>query len=314
MRVIVALVIPPESDVYYYLAQAVQALLSGSNPYNHNFTNIPPGLVTPGAEHVFAYLPATVLYLVPFYLLGGVRAGTIIADVIVGTCLYLFEGRWRRGAALVFLFLPFTVLLSTVYLNAGLVAMVFVAAALVLEERKKSTVGAIGLGIALASIQFALLVFPFFAVYYVRSGRAINAWVAAVVAVAIVAPFLVASPAAFLNEVISFQFGRHPAPLVASGGPVGIVMNPSLSAITLAAFGLTLPIYVKLIIEGLLLLPLMNVRDLRSVTRNAFLFVLVSVFILPSDFFWAYLEFPFMLMLFWLGAPSENAPSLKLKT
>jgi hypothetical protein len=68
VRLAVAASVPPASDVYYYLTQAVQALLGGMNPYDHAYVGIPPLLVTPGAGHVLAYLPFTVLYLVPFYI------------------------------------------------------------------------------------------------------------------------------------------------------------------------------------------------------------------------------------------------------
>ena len=74
-RLVLILLVPPTTDVYYYDAQAAEALIAGSSPYAHTFTGIPPRLVTPGAANVFAYLPFTALYLVPFRLLGDVRFG-----------------------------------------------------------------------------------------------------------------------------------------------------------------------------------------------------------------------------------------------
>ena len=68
VRVVFVVVVPPSSDVYYYLTEGVQALLRSMNPYNYTFTGIPAALVTPGAEHVFAYLPFTLDYLAPFYI------------------------------------------------------------------------------------------------------------------------------------------------------------------------------------------------------------------------------------------------------
>jgi hypothetical protein len=296
----------PASDVYYYLSQAAQVLVSGGNPYEHTYTGIPAALVTPGAQQVFAYLPLTAVYLVPFYLAGDIRLGLIVADLVVGGCICLYGGRWSVAASLLFLFLPFTVLFSTYYVNAALVAMLFLALFLLLESRGQSRLGALSLGLSFASIQFALLMAPVAMAYYARKGKWVEVAVAIVAGAAVVVPFLLLTPS-FLDQTLFFQFSRSAAPLVSSGGPLGTLVNPSLDAASVSLFGVGFPTYAKAVVELLVLAALIRVKDISGVARNSTLFALVSVFVLPNEFFWAYLELPFMLALFWLSAPKYLA-------
>src|SRR6266852_907310 len=67
-RLALLLILSPASDVFYVDREAARVLIAGNNPYDHTFTTIPPALATSGAAHVFAYLPFTAIYLVPFYL------------------------------------------------------------------------------------------------------------------------------------------------------------------------------------------------------------------------------------------------------
>lgn len=301
LRVGAALAFSPQSDVYYYLTESVKTFLSGMNPYLHTYTSVPPALATPGAADVFAYLPFTFLYLIPFYLLGDIRVGFIVADLVVGACLYLYGGRWRALAASVFLFLPFTTVFSVVYLNASLLAMPFIALFFLLESRGRGSWASFSFGVALAASQFSVLILPFF-ILYARGRRWTEPMAAVIVGLAIVLPFLLLSPSTFLSETVSFQFGRSVSPLFQTGGPFGFSVNPSLSGFTSRAFGVAAPVYLKAAIELVALVPLARVRDLPSLARNSTLFVLLSAFVLPNDFFWAYLELPFMLALFWLPA------------
>jgi len=81
-------------DVYYYDTQAAHALLSGSNPYGHNYT-VQAGLATQGAGNVFAYLPGVVELLAPFGAAGDVRLGLVACDILVALALYSLKNRWR---------------------------------------------------------------------------------------------------------------------------------------------------------------------------------------------------------------------------
>ena len=91
--------------------------------------------------------------------------------------------------------------------------------------------------------------------------------------------------------------------LVDFASVAGININPSMNTILDTLFGVVAPLYVKVLIELVAVAALIRVTDLRSVARNAFLLVAVSVFILPNDFFWSYLELPLVLFLFWEAMP-----------
>jgi len=298
-RVSLAFLVSPGSDVYYYLKDGAEAVTRGMSPYGVAYAGIPPNLITPGVGHVFTYLPFTVLYLAPFAV-GDVRAGMILADLAVAALLYAYGGRGRLASASAYLLLPPTVLFSTVYLNAALVAMVFLAGWLVLEARGRGVAGAASLGLALASSQFSYLVLPFSLAYCWRTRRWKEPLVALGVAALVMGPFFAAGPALFVSETLSFQFERGVTALYAVGGTTGFTFSPSLNSILMSAFGVAAPVYVKALIEAVLAIALIRVRDLASLIRNSFLFALASVFILPNAFFWAYLELPFMLLLFWL--------------
>jgi uncharacterized membrane protein len=234
------------------------------------------------------------------------------ADLLIGACLYLW-GRWRLRATSLYLFLPFTVIFSTFYLNAALIAIAFIALFLVLESRGRGGLGSVSFGLALSSSQFSLLLLPLVLAYYLRRGRRKEAVLAVIAALVVVAPFVAASSSLFISETLSFEFARPLVPLFSAGGPVGEMVNPSMSAIASLA-GLDVPLYVKVIIELVLVLFLLRADgdDLPSLVRNCAFLVLVSAFILPNDFFWAYLELPFVLLLFWISA--QRVPTSRRDT
>lgn len=308
-RVAVAVLIPPESDVYYYLRDGARALLMGINPYNTTFTGIPQNLISAGVGHVFTYFPFTAIYFVPFVLLGDVRVGTIAADVAIASILYLYCVRGRVLLSTAYFLLPAIILFSTVYVNATLVAMVFIAWWLLLEKRG-SRLGAAGsLGLALSASQFSLLLLPLSVAYYLRKRRWREPAIAVGVAALVMAPFLAAGPSLLISQTIQFQFERSAAALYTAGGPYGISLNLTMDALLHSAFGFTAPWYAKAIVELILLVVLVRVKDMVSLARNAFLFLTASAFVLPNDFYWAYLELPFMLLLFWLGSRPASGPS-----
>jgi hypothetical protein len=255
---------------------------------------------------VFAYLPFSVIYSVPFYLAGDVRYGLIAADLIVGASLYLYGGRWHKVAAALYLFLPFTVIFSTYYANVAVIAMALLGVFLLFESRGLHLPAALSLGLSIATVQFAILLLPIAVFYFFTRRRYLEIVVLVATASAVVLPFLAFSPS-FVSETLLFQFDRTVSPLVSTGGPVGFQLNLSLDAVSMAAFGVGVPLFVKAALELVLLLLLLRARDLAGLTRNSFILVLFSVFILPNDFFWSYLEMPFVLLLFWLSAPRSLA-------
>ncbi len=309
IRVYLVLVSPPGSDVYYYDTQAAQLILQGVNPYGHQFTGIPPALATPGAQDVFAYLPFTALFVVPFYLLGNIKFATVAADLIIGICLFQFSRKWSLPLAALFLLVPLTY-----YTNNATLGTAFVAASLALESRGRRLLSSVALGVALATSLFVWLAFPFFAWWYAKRDESKGLLVALGTFAAITVPFVAAGPSDFLYDVLFFQLGRPAPGLLSSGWTVGFNLNPSLSGLMVSIVGQPAPLYLRagLSVVALVVLLFARPRDDHYAGRSeselessmllrSALFVAVAVFVIPTVFFFAYAEFPIVLFLVWLA-------------
>ncbi len=306
VRLLIITLLAPATDVFYYDQQAAHTLLAGANPYSHTFTGIPSSLATPGAERVFAYLPFTAIYLIPFYLLGDVRLGFLVADAVIGLSLYALCGRWSALSSLVFLLMPFSILFSTLYLNNSLVSMAFLSLFLLLEKRGNQLSAAIALGLSFASIQLAWILFPFLGYYLLRSARGRDFAVSILVPVAIMLPFAILSFPDFISDTIVFQFARPPLDFITTAGPFGYALNLSLNGLLLAFANSTLPSFARLG-AMFILLPvfLFRARSLNDLLLRGGLFTLISVFVLPNNFFWAYTELPFLVFLAFFSVDSS---------
>lgn len=302
-------VIPPLIDVRYYDAQAVAALLSGANPYGHLYVGIPSWLATAGAERVFAYLPGVVLFLAPFGGLFDTSLGLILADFIVAWSLLSLGGSGSRRASVAFLLAPWAPLFSTVYPNNTLVAMAFLGLCLLWEVKGRSLLSSLSLGASLASSQLVWLIYPFFLVRYVREGRFRDVLVSALVAGLLFLPFLLWNQGSFIYDTLTFQFTR-PADTIIKSEAFGFNVNPTLSGIAQSAFGVSVPLFLKLgLTMALLLFFLYRTRSWKSFPLNASLFLLAAIFVLPDDFSWWYLELPFqMLLLAYVMNQGRGAP------
>ncbi len=302
------LLVPPLVDVYYYDKQAVVALLSGADPYGHLYTGIPAWLATPGAERVFAYLPGVLMFLAPFGALLDVRLGLIVADAVIGASLLALRQRRSAAAAALFLLVPWAPIFSTSYPNNTLVAMAFMALAILWESDERRTLSAAALGLALASSQFAWLVYPFFLLRYFRGRRVKDALTSALVALLVVTPFALWDFNSFYYDTVAFQFVRTPQAVITPEA-FGFNVNPTLSGWAVTLFGASIPLLLKVAIAGAALVALLyRARDLPGILLGSTAFLAVSVFVLPSNFSWWYLEFPFQTGLFWYVLRKSGRP------
>jgi uncharacterized membrane protein len=293
--------VPPGTDVFYFDRQAVEFIVNLQNPYGHHFTEIPSALETPGAESVFPYLPFTALYLVPFYFTGDIRVGFIAADVLIGVVLYRLSSE-AKTTSLIYWFIPFTVIFSTVYVNNSLISLPFIALFVLLEKLGRRFLGALSFGLALSATQFAWLLLPFILYNYLRDWRWKESALAVLVALVVILPFFIAGPANFYNDIIAFQFTRQTLSLVTTAGPLGYNVNLSLNGLLLTFLNFTLPGAVRLLLSAALL-PLFALRakNLERFLIHTSGYLFLAVFILPNDFFWAYTELPFFLFLAYLS-------------
>ncbi len=284
-------------DVLYYDSQAVRALAAGADPYGHLYV-VPAYLATPGASNVFAYFPGVLLLLFPFGVASDVRLGLVFCDVVVAFSLASLGGRKGTLAALAFLTLPATALFSTWYPNDTLVAMAFLGGAVALEARGRAVPSAVSLGLALASSQFAWLALPFVAFGPLKSRR--WSWLALSVAVAaaVFVPFFLWAPQPFVYDTVVFQAAR-PVQALVTPEAFGFNVNPTLSGVA-AAVGVQVQFWEKAaVMLGALAVLLRRPQSEGAHLLNASLFLVASVFVLPNDFSWWYLELPFQTLLAW---------------
>ena len=315
-RLVFILLVSPTTDVYYYDTQAAEALLSGTSPYAHTFTGIPARLLTPGATNVFSYLPFTALYLVPFRLLGDVRIGFVIADLLIALTLYLSaEGR-RMTIAGVYLFAPFVVVFSTIYINNAIVSMLFLALFFYFERKGGRLLAPFCLGLSLASIQFAWLILPVILYYQSKEKKFRDIVIELATVVLVMLPFAILDFNSFFYETISFQFSRPVLGVITITGPIGlslgallnINLNLSLNGFLLTLAGFTLPLWSRVVALAVFLpFVLKRVKDLSSMAYASGVFLLVTLFVLPSNFFLPYIELPFFIFLAFLTSASRES-------
>jgi len=293
--------VAPASDVFYYDREAVQYILAGLSPYGQAYS-APAPLATPGAQNVFAWFPFTAVYLVPFQALGTVRFGPVFADALIGATIFQFSRRFSLASSAFYLLAPFTIVLSSYYMNNAIFGVAFLALSVALESRGKGSLAALSLGLALATTLLAWLYVPFYLFDQLRGRRWKGPLLALLVPVAVSLPFVVQDSGSFVYDVLLFQFTRPPLSLVTTGGVFGFGMNPSLSALTIFATGQLIPAYLRgvavLVLLGALLF---RSRGNGTSLARASVFAAVALFILPGDLFFAYLELPLVLFLLWLS-------------
>lgn len=307
-RLLVAWLLPPLVDIYYYDAQGARALLSGIDPYGFSYTGIPSWLLTPGASNVFPYLPGVVLFLAPFAALWDVRLGLIFADVLVTFSIFYLGGSRARNAALAFMLLPLTAVFSTSYPNNTLVAIAFLGIAISLWARKKGRVASAMMGVALASSQFIWFLFPLFLSFSMRAKKFGEIAIQVAVGLAITIPFALWNWSAFAYDTLAFEFARAPR-IFLSAAQFGYNVNPVLDGVVYTLTGLTVPLWLRaaLVVVGLFVAAAKSC-DLPSVLRNSTILMTFVIFVLPNDLSWWYLELPFVTLLMWYVVSRGASP------
>ncbi len=206
----------PVLDVYVFQRDACWAIRYLKNPYTIDFPNIygPSGSWVYAPQFVhgdrltfgYPYLPLTLWWDFPGFLLGDYRWMNLIATIAAGTCIAAI-GRsvWSCIAAGLLLFNPVGFLVLKFGWTEPLSAMLL--AAVVLAISRESRLTPILFGLLLASKQycaFALLLIPLIA----PPGRARWRWlaIAAASALAVTLPMVLINVKAFWQNVVLLQF------------------------------------------------------------------------------------------------------------
>ena len=206
---------PANIDVEVYLREGSRVLARGSNPYTMSVPNIyppdvaaqvyGPGMVVDGRiEWGFVYPPLPLLVAFPAYLLGDVRYAQLVAMVVTALALWhLAVARIGRTAAvLAVAAIPTVPLLAQAFTEPASVALL--AGAVLALTRRRLVLGAVLLGLLLASKQYFVVVLPLVAL--LRPWLTRRSVIAGLAAAALVSlPFVLVDPAAFTEAVTGVQ-------------------------------------------------------------------------------------------------------------
>lgn len=206
---------PANIDVEVYLREGSRALANGSNPYTISVPNIypldvaaqvyGPGMVVDGRiEWGFVYPPVPLLVAFPAYLLGDVRYGSLFAMVATALALWhLAVARIGRTASvLAVAAVPTVPLLVQAFTEPVSVALL--ACGVLALTKRRPVLGAVLLGLLLASKQYFLVVLPL--MFLLRPWLTRRSVVAGLTAAAVVTlPFVLLDPVAFLEAVTGVQ-------------------------------------------------------------------------------------------------------------
>jgi len=231
------------SDVYWATTQAVTFLLHGQNPYTHVPTLVykyqPEAVNYP----TYSYFPGALFAETPFYLLGNVRLGLVLAEIGTALLLYLFArpriGVWpaRCVAAFWLLFLRgFQVPLRLGIIDSLL--LFWIVFAVYLYGKGKVVGSALAAAMVMATKQYGVIFALPWAILLLQPlgehlrtrrygggrGRAIVAsipqevWLPPVVGVllaaAVILPLASLSPNAFLDATILNHGRETPRPML----------------------------------------------------------------------------------------------------
>ena len=266
----------PRIDTLTFQRDACGSLLHGVNPFGSTQANIfdplhaslfyGPGMVVNGRVQVgFQYPPLTLLWVMPGYLLGGVRYSYILAVVIAALFWFLLcpnaRGLWLAAA----LFLsPITFLVEYLCWTEPLVLMMLSIS--VYAAVKKKWWLPIALGLFLATKQYNFLALPLIGLlirpfnwkaYWKLTGQSLG------IAVLTVLPFAVLNFRGLWHDLVLFHLAQPfrqdavsfavPFPWMLKVGPLLViafivwavrVAKPS-PAIFATAYGLVLLLFVS---------------------------------------------------------------------
>jgi len=265
-------------DVYYVDRLAAQIVLDLKSPYLqgvvfHNFV-----------LNQFPYLPMIPVFYAPFYLLGDIRFGSIFADILIMFSIYWIAKSINRGAAffapLAFALLPFSIFLTSVISTNMMIGTAFLTLSTAALLKKNYLVGAILLGVALATNQLVALVLPLLIFYFWGERKFSHFLGSLLVSAGIILPFLIANPFRFVYDVVLFQFER----------PLQVDGSFSLYSLVNSITGIALDSWVRVALFLLVIL----VAVLWFKRKTFYLIplmggvLLLGAFILPVNGFWNY--------------------------
>ncbi len=233
------------SDVYWATSQGVHFLLHGMNPYTHVPTWVYDHQASAVNYPTYTYFPGSLFAEIPFYLLGNVRIGLALADLVTALLIYLIARQYlsvwpaRSLAAFWLIFLPgFQVALLLAILDFFL--FFWIALAVLLYTRGRFVASALATAMVMGTKQYGfifaipwgiLLVWPLISALWERwrggGGRSLLAalialprrlWLPPVSGVLltglIIVPLALLSPQAFVDSTYFHHAHKLPRPML----------------------------------------------------------------------------------------------------
>lgn len=198
--VVTVLVVPdPHIDVWELLQQSSTGLLHGQDMYRQHWQH------SRGLQDVYPYLPGTTLLLAPFrWLLGDVRFGLVAALLLSSLLVRRLAPAAPIALAALLLVMPHWVFLVDQSWTEPLLVLALAGAVLALRCERPGT-AMLALAAALACKQHVVLLLPLFAAWPAFGWR--RALGSALLAGAVVLPWLVIGSASFLHDAVQANLG-----------------------------------------------------------------------------------------------------------
>jgi hypothetical protein len=263
-------------DVYYVDNQSAKLLLSLKNPYIQQ-------PVVNGHSYLFVYLPIVAVYYVPFYLLGDIRFGNIVADIIIMFSVYWVAKSINRGAAffapLAFAVSPLSILLTSISATNIMVGTSFLTLSIATLLKKKYLLASLFLGVALATNQLVAVALPVLIYYFWDEHKFSYLIGSLLLSAGIILPFFITAPAVFLYNVVLFHYIVYE-----SNGPFSLysLMNATASQSITSWFR------VGLFLLAVLITIVWLSRKKVSIVPLVGVLLLLGAFILPANGFLNY--------------------------
>jgi hypothetical protein len=269
-------------DVYFVDTQSAQAIVGFQNPYSHVF------FVHGFNTQLLAYLPFIPIYYSPFYLLGDIRYGNILADVLIMISLYYistsYNMRFPLSSTIFYAVFPLSIWLTSIAATNMMVGTAFLLLTVAAALEQRYFWSSVFLGIAIATNQLVFLAAPIIVWYFWKQHKITFVSFSIFASILIILPFLFSGPSIFYGDVLGYQLGRA---LQADG-------MYNLNGLVNLTSGWQLPTIVRFIIFFGASAPLLGlIRKNREWLVESIAIVLtVGAFVLPVDGFLNYYLIP----------------------
>jgi hypothetical protein len=299
VRLLLIQLFEPATDVFYYDKEAVELLLNGKSPYEHNFKNIPVSLKTEGAENVYAYPPIIPFFLLVFYFLGDVRYAGIFADLMISLCIYFITKRLKTAwkfSYMLYLFFPVSIATTSIFANNMMISSLFLILSVLLFIYDRQGLGSLSYGLSLASSQLVTFTFPFYIAYlwFIRKVRLVL--ISLGTAFLTFLPYLLNNFKELVWDMLLFQLQRRTYPTVDLSYGV-LKVNLGLNGFFYTIYGFNIPFEIRVATVLAALIPLLIVsKGVQKTFLNAGIFTIIAVMILPKNTFLNYFLIPTPLL------------------